>query len=400
MIVAAARETFPGERRVALIPPGVARLIKAGCEVFIEAQAGLAAGFSDADYREAGAKIVSSRDEAFAADVVFVVRTLGANPAAAAADLELFHPKLSVIGMCDPLGAPGLFEEAAATGAAVFALDLLPPIARARSMDVLSSMATLSGYRAVLLAALELPRIMPMLTTAAGTLTAAKVLVLGAGVAGLQAIATARRLGGAVQGYDQRPVAREQMESLGAKFLALPLAAGGAEDEAFYQKLRELLGDVIAPCDVVICTAAIPGKKSPLITKAAIERMQPGAVVVDLAEQGGNCELTVADRRTVHQGVTILGPTNLPSEVPRDASQMLSNNYLNFFQHLGKSGQLTIDEQDEIAQGTLVTHHGQIVNRRIVDLLAGPPLEAPPEVSATPTTTPSSAGDATTGATS
>lgn len=376
MIVAVVKENLPGERRVALVPASVPRLIKAGCEVFVEIGAGDAAGFSDAMYVEKGAKIVSSRAEAFAADMVLQVRAVGANPVHGAADLGMMHPGLTVVAMCDPLGEPGAVAQVAATGATLLALELMPRITRAQSMDVLSSMATIAGYRAVLLAANELPKLMPMLTTAAGTISPAKAFIIGVGVAGLQAIAMARRLGAQVQAYDLRPACREQVESLGAKFVELPLEAGDAQDkggyakamgEDFYRRQRELMAAVVAQSDLVITTAAIPGKPSPLLVTAnAVAGMQHGSVIVDLAaERGGNCELTKADQRVVTHGVTILGPTNLPAEAPLDASRMLSNNITTFLLHLIKEGKLVLDLEDEITRETLATRDGQVVHARL-----------------------------------
>jgi NAD(P) transhydrogenase subunit alpha len=290
------------------------------------------------------------------------------------------QPGQVVIGMCDPLGEPKAVAEIAQSGATLFALELIPRITRAQSMDVLSSMATISGYRAVLLAAIELPKIFPLLMTAAGTLTAARVFIVGVGVAGLQGIATARRLGAVVRAYDVRPACREQVESLGGKFVELPLETAGAEgaggyakaqDEAFYQRQRELLANVVAESDVVITTAAIPGKPSPLLVTAdAVARMTPGSVIIDLAaERGGNCALTKADQRVVAHGVTILGPTNLPSEVPQHASQMFSGNVTAFLLNLVKKGELVLNCDDEIIRDTLAAYDGQVVHSRIRELL-------------------------------
>jgi NAD(P) transhydrogenase subunit alpha len=386
MKVAVVKETYPGERRVALVPADVAKLVKNGLQVIVEPGAGAAAGFRDELYRERGAELAAGREAAFAADAVVQVRSLGTNQEPGQADLPLLRGGQIVMGLCDPLGEPQQIAKIAETGAMLFALELIPRTTRAQAMDVLSSMATLAGYRAVLLAALELPKIFPLLMTAAGTLSAARVLVIGAGVAGLSAIATARRLGAVVRAYDVRPACREQVESLGAKFVELPLETAGAEGaggyaqaqtDAFYQRQRELLGDVVAECDVVITTAAIPGKQSPLlITASAAQRMAAGSVIVDLAaERGGNCELTRRDERVVVNGVTILGPTNLPGEVPYHASQMFSANATAFLLNLTKKGELALNCDDPIIRDTLSTREGQVVHPRLRQLLGLPVIE-------------------------
>lgn len=385
MKIAVVKETMPGERRVALVPGSVAQLQKAGCEVLVERQAGESAGFLDAEYEEKGATLVD-RATAMNADVVLQVRALGANLQCGRDDLQHLTKDQTVIAMCDPLGAPDAIREVAETGARLFALELIPRITRAQSMDVLSSMATVAGYRAVLLAANELPKMFPLMMTAAGTLSPAKAFVIGAGVAGLQAIATAKRLGAVVQAYDVRPAVREQVESLGGKFVELQLDTGEAEDaggyakalgEEFYNKQREFMAKIAAENDIVITTAAIPGKQSPLlITADAVRGMRPGSVVVDLAaERGGNCEPSAADQRVVECGVTILGPTNLASEIPNDASQMLSKNIVTFLLNMVENGQLKIDESDEIISETLVAEEGQVKHPRIRELLGMEPLE-------------------------
>lgn len=390
MKVAIVRETFPGERRVALIPDLVPSLSKAGWQVLVEAGAGKAAGFIDADYQAKGAGIAADRRNAFdQADVVLQVRSLGTNPKAGRADLDYLRPGLVLIGQCDPLGNPSAIKDLADRKATVFAMELIPRITRAQSMDVLSSMATIAGYKAVLKAADQLPKLFPMLMTAAGTLKAAKVLVLGAGVAGLQAIAASRRLGAIVQAYDVRPVVKEQIESLGAKFVDLQLENASAEDKEGYAKQltedqvrlqQERLAFVAADCDVCISTAAIPGKPSPvLLTTDAVRKMKPGSVIVDLAaERGGNCELTQADQVVVVGGVTILGPTNLSAEVPQHASQMYAKNLVTFLLHLTKNGEIEIDLKDEIIRDTLAAKDGQVQNQRLRDILNLGPLMLPP----------------------
>lgn len=390
MKVAVVRETFPGERRVALVPDILPSLTKAGWQVLVESGAGTAAGFPDGQYQAKGAEIVSDRAAAFQqADVVLQVRLLGANPEAGQSDLERLRKGLTVIGLADPLSNPQASKELADRGATVFAMELIPRITRAQSMDVLSSMATIAGYKAVLKAADHLPKLFPMLMTAAGTLKASKVLVLGAGVAGLQAIATSKRLGAVVQGYDVRPVVKEQIESLGAKFVDLQLNTAGAEDKGGYAKQlsedqvklqQERLAIVASECDVCISTAAIPGKPAPLLLTAdAVHKMRPGSVIVDLAaERGGNCALTKPDEVVIENGVTILGPTNLASEVPQHASQMYAKNVVTFLLHLAKKGEIDIDFKDEIIRETLAAKDGQVQNQRLRDILELGPLTLPP----------------------
>ncbi|TWU28201.1 Re/Si-specific NAD(P)(+) transhydrogenase subunit alpha [Bythopirellula polymerisocia] len=390
MKVAVLRETYPGENRVALVPDLLAPLIKAGWQVIIETGAGVAAGFPDADYQAKGAEIVPDRQAAYSqSDVILQVRCLGANPEAGRADLDLIRRDQVLVGCCDPLGKPQAIQELAERGAIVFAMELIPRITRAQSMDVLSSMATIAGYKSVLKAADHLPKMFPMLMTAAGTLVASKVLVIGAGVAGLQAIASSRRLGAIVQAYDVRPVVKEQIESLGAKFVELNLDTAGSEDKGGYAKelsedqvrrQQEQLADVIADCDVCISTAAIPGRPSPLlITEDAVKRMRPGSVIVDLAaERGGNCCLSQPDQTVVEHGVTILGPTNLPAGVPQHASQMYAKNLVTFLLLMTKAGELEMDQKDEIIRDTLVAKDGQVQNSRLRGMLGQEPLVLPP----------------------
>ena len=379
MKVAVLKETVPGEKRVALVPGNIAALAKAGLEALVQSGAGDAAGFKDAAYADKGAKIVATAEEASAAEIVAQVRAIDSRGQATLPTANYRRGQI-ILGLADPLGQPAAIKVLAERGVSLLALELIPRITRAQSMDVLSSMATIAGYRAVLLAAVELPKMYPLMMTAAGTLSAAKVFVLGAGVAGLQAMATARRLGAVVRGYDVRPACKEQVESVGAKFVELALEtkdaqdAGGyakAQDEAFYQRQRELLGRIVAESDVVITTAAIPGKQSPLLVTAdAVAAMASGSVIVDLAaERGGNCSLTKADQRVVEHGVTILGPTNLPAEVPLHASQMFSGNVTALLKLLVQNGQLLLNREDEIIRETLVTHEGQVVHPRMLSLL-------------------------------
>ncbi|MEW4529051.1 Re/Si-specific NAD(P)(+) transhydrogenase subunit alpha [Maioricimonas sp. JC845] len=385
MIIGVPRETFPGERRVGLVPTAVKPLSRLGAELLVEAGAGLAAGFPDQAYVDAGARIADSRDEVFAtSDLLVQVRAAVANPETGQADLDQLREGQSLIAMCDPLSDPQAMVRTAERNAVIFSLELVPRITRAQSMDVLSSMATIAGYKAVLLAANHLPQMFPMMMTAAGTLAPARVFVVGAGVAGLQAIATARRLGAVVHGYDVRPAVKEQVESLGAKFVEMELESaegtGGYAkemDEEFYRKQREMMLRVVAESDVVITTAAIPGKKAPiLVTEEMLQVMPPGSVVVDLAaERGGNCELTKAGEVVEAHDVTILGPLNIPSDIPRHASQMYSNNVTTFLKSLVKDGQIVLDLTDEVIAGTLVTRGGKCVHPFVRELAGLPTLE-------------------------
>ena len=384
MIIGVPKETYPGEQRVALIPATLPSLKKEGMDVQIEAGAGVASGYPDDAYTEKGGTIVPSRAQLFeTAQIIAQVRLLGANPEQGQSDLPLMQPDQIIVGMADALSNPHGVRELTTRRVRAFAMELMPRITRAQSMDVLSSMGTVSGYKAVLMAADALPKMAPMLMTAAGTVTPAKVFVIGAGVAGLQAVSMARRLGAAVEAYDVRPAVKEQVLSLGAKFVDLPLDTqeaedkGGyakAQDESFYRRQRELLTKVIASSDVVITTATVPGKKAPiLITADMVAGMTPGSVIIDLAaERGGNCELTQASQTVVAHGVTIIGTENLPSLVPYHASQMYSKNIATFLLHLVKKGEITIDREDEITKGTLVTCDGDVVHPQIRELLGAP----------------------------
>jgi NAD(P) transhydrogenase subunit alpha len=348
-----------------MVPAVVPVLAKSGVTVWIERGAGDPAGYRDADYEQKGAKLVS-RDEIFAnAQIIAHVRVAGANPSGGD-DMRRYRRGQIVIGMADPLGEAPAARDFASTGAILMALELLPRITRAQSMDVLSSMASIAGYKAVLLAADALPRIMPMMMTAAGTITPARVFVIGAGVAGLQAIASAKRMGAVVHAYDVRPAVKEQIQSLGGKFVELPVETTGAEDkggyakelgEDFYRKQRELMAKQVAESDVVITTAAIPGRPAPkLIPASAVEAMRPGSVIVDLAaETGGNCELTQPGEEIDHGGVTIVGRLNLASEMAVHASQLYARNVQALLDHLAPEGQLVLDFDDEITAGACVT---------------------------------------------
>ena len=374
MIIGVPKESFPGERRVALVPASIPALVKAKCEVVVETAAGIGAGYPDNAYVEKGAKVVPTRAEVFgAADIVLQVLCYGANDRTGRADLGLMRPGQAVIGFLRPLGSPQTLQEIAAAGVLAFAVELMPRITRSQNMDALSAMASVCGYKAALLASDALPRFFPMLMTAAGTITPARVLVLGGGVAGLQALATARRLGAVVSAYDVRPAVKEQVQSLGGRFVELPLETGQSEDargyarpqdETFLSRQRELLTRVIAESDVVIGTASVPGKRAPLlITAAMVARMAPGSVIVDLAaERGGNCELTRLNEKVIEHGVTIFGYFNLASSVPYHASQMYSNNLTAFLLNLLKGGRLNVDLEDEITRATLVARDGRVVH--------------------------------------
>ncbi len=386
MIVGVARESYPGERRVALVPAIVPNLMKAGFEIVVEAGAGLEAGYTDAQYVEKGAKILPDRGAVFgAADILVQVLGYGANDVNGNADLPLLRKDQIVIGFLRPLGSIDTVQQIAATGVTSFSVELVPRTTRAQSMDALSSMATISGYKAVLIAADTLPRIFPMMTTAAGTITPSRVLIMGVGVAGLQAIATARRLGAVVSAYDLRPAVKEQVLSLGGRFVELPLEAkdaqdargyGTAQDETFYARQRELLTKVVGESDVVITTAVVPGKKAPiLVTAEMVKGMAQGSVIFDLAaERGGNCELTRPGETVVEHGVTIIGRINLASGVPYHASQMYSKNISAFLLLLMKDGKLQINLQDDIIRETLLTRGGEVVHGRVREFFSLPAL--------------------------
>jgi NAD(P) transhydrogenase subunit alpha len=386
MIVGVPRETFPGERRVALVPAVIPNLAKAGMEVLIETNAGREAGYRDADYVSKGAKIASDRAELFrTADIITQVLAYGANDRTGKADLPLFRRDQVLVGFLRPLGSVETIQEIAAKGVISFSVELMPRTTRAQSMDALSSMATISGYKAVLIAADALPKIFPMLTTAAGTITPARVLIIGVGVAGLQAIATSRRLGAVVSAYDVRPAVKEQVQSLGARFVELAIEAKDAQDERgyaraqgedFYRRQRELLGKVVAESDVVITTAVIPGKAAPiLVTKEMVAGMAPGSVIVDLAaERGGNCELTKPGEKIDVDGVNIIGWVNLASTVPYNASQMYARNLTAFLLNLVKDGKLQLNTTDEIVRDTLLTQSGEVVNSRLREFFQLPAL--------------------------
>jgi NAD(P) transhydrogenase subunit alpha len=384
-VVGIPRETGAGEKRVATVPAVVPSLTKLGLEVVVERGAGEAAGFLDEAYTAKGAR-VADRAEVLGSGLVAAV-----DAAALAADAAGPPPGTVLVGFCNPLSGSEAMRTLAERGLITLSMELMPRITRAQSMDALSSQANLAGYKAVLVAAGMLPKIFPMLTTAAGTLAPARVLVVGAGVAGLQAIATARRLGAVVEAYDVRPAVKEQVESLGAKFVELPLEdvagedAGGyakAQDESFYRRQQETMTKVVGASDVVVTTALVPGRKAPvLVTEAMVAGMAPGSVIVDLAaEQGGNCELTQPDKVVTAYGVSVVGAVNLPATVPQHASQMYAKNVATFLGHLVKDGEVRLDMDDQITRETLVTRDGRVVNPRVCEALgiAAPAADAAP----------------------
>ncbi len=384
MIIGIPKETYPGERRVALVPMVIPTLTKAGFEILVEGNAGIQAGYPDNQYTDKGAKIVGERAALFEkADIILQILCYGSNDITGKYDLPLFHSKQILVGFLRPFGSREAVQEIASREVTAFSVELVPRTTRAQSMDALSSMGTICGYKAVLIAADSHPRIFPMLTTAAGTITPARVFVIGAGVAGLQAIATARRLGAVASAYDLRPAAKEQVQSLGGRFIELPIEAkdaqdargyARAQDENFYQRQRELLGRVVKESDVVITAAVIPGKTSPiLVTEEMVKGMAPGSVIFDLAaERGGNCELTQAGKTVVQHGVTIIGAINVASGVPYHASQMYARNLTAFLLHLIKDQKLQLNLDDEIVRETLVTHGGEIVNPRVREFFGMP----------------------------
>lgn len=379
MRVGVVAEVAERERRVALTPDSVARLVTRGNSVVVEAGCGARSGHPDSAYVESGAEVVSREEVLGSSDILVQVRVTGTHPTPDGIRETLDHSSV-LIGNADPLWMVDNAQSLAATGATVLALELVPRITRAQSMDVLSSQATVAGYEAVLLAATRSLSMFPMLMTAAGTVPPTRVFVLGAGVAGLQAIATAKRLGAVVDAYDVRPAAAEQIRSVGARAVELELDTGNSEDSGGYAKAQteddsareqRLLTPVIAEADIVITTAAIPGAASPeLITAAMVDAMKPGSIIIDLAaERGGNCSLTVADTEVEHGGVIILGPTDLPSRSPRTASRMLSNNVNTLLDHLIVDGDLVVDPDDEITSSMLVSRDGSVCHPRVLETL-------------------------------
>jgi NAD(P) transhydrogenase subunit alpha len=377
VIVGVPKEIYPGERRVALVPAVIPALAKAGLEVVVEAGAGSQAGYPDSAYTEKGAKVLPDRAAVFStAEIIVQVLCYGSNDINGKEDIPLLRRDQVLIGFLRPLGTEEVVQQIAGAGVTSFSVELMPRTTRAQSMDALSSMGTISGYKAVIIAAETSPKLFPMMTTAAGTITPARVFIIGAGVAGLQAISTARRLGAVASAYDMRAASKEQVQSLGGRFVELPVEAkdaqdargyGTAQDETFYARQRELLTRVVAESDVVITSAVIPGKKSPvLITADMVKGMALGSVIVDLAaERGGNCELTRVGETIDVNGVTIIGARNLASTVPYHASQMYARNVTTFLTYMMKDGKLQLSTQDEITRETMVTRGGEIVNQRV-----------------------------------
>jgi NAD(P) transhydrogenase subunit alpha len=364
MIVSVPKEVVAGERRVALVPELVPKLLRPGTEVLVEPGAGAAAGFADAAYADKGARLEA--DVLGRADVLLKVQP------PTPAEIERLREGAVVLGFLAPYTNADGLRALAARRITAFAVELMPRITRAQPMDALSAMSTVAGYKAVLLAANHLPKFFPLLMTAAGTLTPARVFIIGAGVAGLQAIGTAKRLGAVVEAYDTRPAVKEQVESLGARFVALGLDAADAEaktgyakaqTEEFYERQRQMMAQAVAAADVVITTALVPGKQAPLlITEEMVRGMRPGSVIVDLAaEQGGNCAVTEPGKDVVRHGVVVCGPVNLASMLPFHASQMYARTLTSFLAHLVTDGRVQLDMNDELTRGPLVTHDGSVV---------------------------------------
>jgi len=390
MIIGVPRETFPGEKRVALVPNSLPQLTKLGLKVIVERDAGLAAGFTNKAYEDKGATIYDDRPAVFRdADLIAQVRTFGANPDAGGGDIDQIKQDQLIVGHAEPLTNHDQTHAIKDRGAVLIAMELVPRITRAQAMDALSSQANLAGYRAVLLAAHYQTKIFPLMMTAAGTVKPAKVFVIGAGVAGLQAIATAKRLGAVVSATDVRPATKEQVESLGGKFVMVEEAM--AEGEGGYakeltpeqqQKQKELVAGVVAESDVVITTAAIPGRKAPvLVTGQMVQAMHPGSVIVDMAaERGGNCELTQPGEVTEAHGVTIVGLTNLPSSLAHDASATYSTNIVKLVgELLDKQGNLNLDLENEVIAGVVVTKDREVIHPKVRELMGMEPMTTAPK---------------------
>ena len=379
MIIGVPKESAPGERRVALVPELVSKLTGAGAEVHVQAGAGSEAGFRDQEYEQRGARLMKS---VFAeADVVLKVR------APVAHEIAQVKQGSVLIGLLEPYETEAQIRLLAARQVTSLAMELMPRIARAQAMDALSAMSTVAGYKAVLMAANRLPKFFPLLMTAAGTIAPARVLVIGAGVAGLEAIGTAKRLGAVIEAYDTRPAVKEEVQSVGAKFVELTLDTKEAEEKGgyaraespeFYFKQQRMMFERVAAADVVITAALVRGRHAPvLITQEMIRAMRPGSVIVDLAAaQGGNCAVTKPDHEIIEHGVIILGPTNLPSTMPLHSSQMYARTVTNFLMHLFQEGKIRLDPEDEMTRATLVTHQGEIVNDAVKAAFAAAPTRS------------------------
>ncbi len=380
MIIAIPKEILPGENRVACIPDVAAKLIKAGYEVQIEKNAGLNAGFTDEQYVHAGAKVLDKVEELYSnADIVFKVQRPIDNPVTGKNEIDLLKKGTILISFVYVLHYPEIAKKCAEKGVDLISMDMIPRTSLAQKMDALSSQANLAGYKSVLLAANELGKIFPLMMTAAGTISPAKVVIMGAGVAGLQALGTAKRLGAVVEVSDIRPSVKEEVQSLGGKFIEVETEenmqdSGGYAKEAsaeFLQKQKEVIFKHVTEADIVITTALVPGKKAPvLVTEEMVKKMRPGSVVLDMAtEFGGNCEISEKGKTVKKYGVTIIGEPNLPSLVPHHASDMYSKNILNLIQHIGKEGKVTLNLEDEIVKGSLITKNGEVINQRVKDLI-------------------------------
>jgi NAD(P) transhydrogenase subunit alpha len=380
VIIAIPKEILPGENRVACIPDVAAKLIKAGYEVQIEKDAGLNAGFTDEQYVHAGAKVLDKVEELYSnADIVFKVQRPIDNPVTGKNEIDLLKKGTILISFVYVLHYPEIAKKCAEKGVDLISMDMIPRTSLAQKMDALSSQANLAGYKSVLLAANELGKIFPLMMTAAGTISPAKVVIMGAGVAGLQALGTAKRLGAVVEVSDIRPSVKEEVQSLGGKFIEVETEenmqdSGGYAKEAsaeFLQKQKEVIFKHVTEADIVITTALVPGKKAPvLVTEEMVKKMRPGSVVLDMAtEFGGNCEISEKGKTVKKYGVTIIGEPNLPSLVPHHASDMYSKNILNLIQHIGKEGKVTLNLEDEIVKGSLITKNGEVINQRVKDLI-------------------------------
>lgn len=380
MIISVPKEIMPGENRVACVPDVVTKLIKAGYEVHVEKDAGLKAGFTNEQYQKAGAKIIDNVSDLYSnAEIVFKVQRPVDHPAAGKNEIELMKKGTLLISFTYVLHYPEIAKKCAEKGIDLISMDMIPRTTLAQKMDVLSSQANIAGYKSVIMAANELGKIFPLMMTAAGTISPAKVVIMGAGVAGLQALGTAKRLGAVVEVSDIRSAVKEEVQSLGGKFIEVEGAedmqdAGGYAKEAspeFLQKQKETIFKHVTEADIVITTALVPGKKAPiLVTEEMVKHMRPGSVVLDMAtEFGGNCEISERGKTVVKYGVTIIGESNLPSLVPHHASDMYSKNILNLIQYIGKDGKVTLKLEDEIVKGSLITHSGEVISQRVKDLI-------------------------------